>query len=400
MVEQLPPVSSMGVRLRPQCFSTPNLAQHINLFLDSTATASPLCGAERPAGGPFASPNRRILIWGAPGVGKRRDLDRIVEAFEPDRAMLVSGSDVASGEVYERTIQLLRTAKQTGELVVLAVADYDAGGGGDRPSLFDASATSGSPEVPAGEPERVRDLPAQLLLPDERNSDRRGVLAMLRSSRTSKPSDASPAVGRILEAVRAEGVPALIVCTTSTNISDPHALVETAGLFDQAIYAPLPPFTSMEGAWGRVLAAVPLATDVRADELAALSEGLTAVDIEGVLRRAVTNMYLVRQRPLEDLRLAQADLLAALMAVKPLFAHWSRPGEPRRPDTMWSGIEERTRPTLPHVAADLERLGRGADTREQLGPEALRQAALGELSASHADGSEGGWDALLNGGLQ
>ena len=398
MVEQLPPTSSVNVRVRPQSVSTPNLAQHINLFLDCAAPSSPYGGAQRSAGRPFAEPYRRILVWGAPGVGKRRDLERIVEALGSDHTMLVSGAELGTGDAYERAVRLLRRAKQSGELAVLAIADYDVGGGESSP-LFDDSQTPTAPRGQDGELDRILGHGSSQHLPDDRSADHRGVLAMLRSGRQRPVTDGSPAVSRILQAVQTEVVPALIVCSTSTNMADSHALLEAASTFDQVIYAPLPPFASMEAAWNDALAAVPVAQDVRTDELAALSEGLTTLDIDGVLRRAVTNMYLVKQRPLEDLLLAQADLLASLIAVKPRFTQWARSAEPRRPDSMWAAIEERTRPTLPPVAADMERLGRGTETRGELGPELLHQAALGELSASGADGSEGGWDAILNGGL-
>lgn len=131
------------------------------------------------------------------------------------------------------------------------------------------------------------------------------------------PADVPGPVATVLRQVVAETVAAgaAVVCTTSRLDAVDPAL-PTPDLLPLRISVPLPDAALRREQLGVLTRPVPLAEDVRLDEVAARTPGFVAADLAALVREAGVRAAL-RQKTAEQPSMTMADLHAALAVVRP-----------------------------------------------------------------------------------
>lgn len=131
------------------------------------------------------------------------------------------------------------------------------------------------------------------------------------------PAAAPGPVATVFRQVVAETVAAgaAVVCTTSRlDALDPA--LRTPDLLSLRVSVPLPDAARRREQLGVLTRPVPLAEDVRLDEVAARTPGFVAADLAALVREAGVRAAL-RQKTVEQPRMTMADLHAALAVVRP-----------------------------------------------------------------------------------
>ncbi|NYT96746.1 AAA family ATPase [Salinispora sp. H7-4] len=131
------------------------------------------------------------------------------------------------------------------------------------------------------------------------------------------PATAPGPVATVFRQVVAETVAAgaAVVCTTSRLDAVDPAL-RTPDLLPLRVSVPLPDAAGRREQLGVLTRPVPLAEDVRLDEVAARTPGFVAADLAALVREAGVRAAL-RQKTVEQPRMTMADLHAALAVVRP-----------------------------------------------------------------------------------